>query len=126
MLKEISLRPYPAQLFYAKTKTDYEKGHQKLFGIPAKTTPRQQGQFSARSGPEQSWVCLIWAEDFPSLAHEVSHVVLTVFEDIGVDPIESSNEPFCYLLEQILRDILKWITLETISAASEKKKAGPS
>ena len=38
------------------------------------------------------------------MAHEMSHVALNVFEDIGSNPVECNGEPFCYLLEQLLED----------------------
>jgi hypothetical protein len=32
----------------------------------------------------------------------LSHVMLNVFELVGIDPREAGGEPFCYMLSQLM------------------------
>lgn len=101
---ELSLRPYTGRLFLAKSRRDYEASHVKLFKTPDVLTCSQNGRFSAGEGHDGLWTYLVWASASHVLAHEVSHVVLHVFERCGIDPREANGEPFCYLLSQLLLD----------------------
>ena len=104
MALTVSLRPYPGRLFVANTAKDYETLHQKLF----KTTDRVRcdlgGRFSVGEGNDGLWTYLVWAESVTFLVHELSHVVLHVFERCGIDPRDAGGEPFCYLLAQLMKD----------------------
>lgn len=50
------------------------------------------------------WTYLVWASNPHTLAHELAHTVLHVFERCGIDPREAGGEPFCYLLSQLILD----------------------
>jgi hypothetical protein len=91
-------------LFITKTKKDYEKSHRKLFKTADVLSCKQDGRFSGGEGKDGLWTYLIWAEKQHTLAHELSHVVLHVFERAGINPIESGGEPFCYMLSQLILD----------------------
>lgn len=103
-MKELSLRPYNGRLFLASSRKDYEKGHQKLFRTADVLNCAQCGRFTGGEGKDGLWTYLIWAKGPPQLAHELSHVVLHVFERVGIDPRESLGEPFCYMLTQLIID----------------------
>lgn len=45
---------------------------------------------------------IVWAVDNARLAHELSHVILDVFDVAGIDPRHANGEPFCYLLSQLM------------------------
>lgn len=101
-MKELSLRPYHGKLFIAKSKEDYEKGHRKLFKTADVLNCAQQGRFSGGEGHDGMWTYLVYADQPHTLAHELSHVVLHVFERCGIDPRDGSEEPFCYMLSQLM------------------------
>lgn len=101
-MKELSLRPYSGKLFVTKTRKQYEKAHKELLKIPDVLTCAQKGRFSGGEGKDGGWTYLIYAETPDTMAHELSHVVLHVFERCGIDPISSGGEPFCYMLSQLM------------------------
>lgn len=103
-MKELSLRPYTGKLFVVKTVKEYETAHKKLFKTPDILTCAQDGRFSGGEGKDGMWTYLIWYKSPHNLAHELSHVVLHVFERCGINPIEAGGEPFCYMLSQLMLD----------------------
>lgn len=103
-MKRLSLRPYSGNLYVAKSKKDYEKLHKKIFKTPDVLNCSQQGRFAGGEGHDGMWTYLIYAKDKPTLAHELSHAVLHVFERVGIDPRDSGGEPFCYMLSQLMLD----------------------
>jgi len=106
-MKKLSLRPYPGNLYFCKTKSDYEKGHKKLFESNDFISKNQCGRFFGSEDDNGNWTYIIWGKDFPNISHEICHVILHLFQRIEVDPRESNGEPFCYLLSQLLYDIRK-------------------
>lgn len=103
-MKELSLRPYHGRLFVVKTTKQYEKAHKKLFNTPDVLTCAKAGRFVGGEGKDGMWTYLVWGNKSHDLAHELSHVVLHVFERCGIDPRDSGGEPFCYMLSQLLLD----------------------
>jgi hypothetical protein len=103
-VKELSLRPYNGRLFFCRTRRDYEASSVKVFKTPDVLDCSQEGRFTGGEGKDGKWTYLIYAQRPHTLAHELSHVVLHVFERCGIDPRESSGEPFCYLLSQLILD----------------------
>lgn len=103
-MKELSLRPYNGRLFVAKSRRDYERAHAKLFKTPDVLTCAQEGRFSGGEGRDGAWTYLVWGKNLHSLVHELSHVVLHVFERCCIDPRSGGGEPFCYMLSQLVLD----------------------
>ena len=103
-MKELSLRPYNGKLFYCNTRKDYERTHQAIFKTPDILTCGQGGRFSAGEGKDGYWTYLVFADQPHYFAHEMSHVVLHVFERCGIDPRSGNGEPFCYMLSQLMLD----------------------
>ena len=103
-VKELSLRPYAGRLFVAKTAKAYSLAHEELFKTPDVLTCAQKGRFSGGQGRDDLWTYLIWGKQPNDMAHEISHVVLHVFERCGIDPREANGEPFCYMLSQLILD----------------------
>lgn len=101
-MKELSLRPYNGRLFVARSRKEYERQHAGLFKTPDVLSCAQVGRFTGGEGKDGIWTYLVWAAATPQMAHELSHVVLHVFERCGIDPREAGGEPFCYLLSQLL------------------------
>ena len=106
-MKELSLRPYNGRLFISHTTKDYELSHKKIFRTPDVLTCAQEGRFSCGEGKDGMWTYLIWGKRPHTVAHEISHVVLHVFERCGIDPREANGEPFCYMLSQLLLESQK-------------------
>ena len=102
IVRELSLRPYHGRLFVVKTAKAYEKAHKKLFKTPDVLTCAQEGRFSGGEGNDGMWTYLIWGKEPHTLAHEMAHAVLHLFERCGIDPREAGGEPFCYMLSQLL------------------------
>ena len=101
---ELSLRPYNGRLFYARSVADYERAHKRLFKTPDVLSCAQEGRFSGGEGKDGLWTYLVYASKPHTLAHEMSHVVLHVFERCGIEPRECGGEPFCYMLSQLILD----------------------
>lgn len=101
-VKELSLRPYTGRLFYVKTKRAYEVAHRKLFKQSDNLSCAQDGRFYGGCGKDDIWTYLVYAEKPHVLAHELSHVLFHVFERCGINPTEAGNEPFCYMLSQLM------------------------
>lgn len=101
-MKELSLRPYNGRLFFVKTRKQYESAHGKLFKRQDVLSCAQQGRFTGGEGRDGMWTYLVFADKPHTLAHEMAHAVLHLFERIGVDPRDSNGEPFCYLLSQLI------------------------
>ena len=101
-MKELLLRPYNGRLFFVRTVKGYEKAHKRLFKTTDVLSCAQEGRFSGREGRDGLWTYLVYAAKPHTVAHEMAHVVLHVFERCGIDPRESGGEPFCYMLSQLI------------------------
>ena len=106
---EISLRPYNGNLFVARTRAAYEEAHVKLFKTPDVLKCNQGGRISGGEGKDGMWTYLVWADSPHTMSHEMSHVVLHLFERCGIDPIAAGGEPFCYMQSQLLLEALEGI-----------------
>lgn len=103
-MKEISLRPYHGRLFIAKSRGDYERSSKRLFKTPDVLSCAQGGRFTGGEGKDGFWTYLVWADSPHYLAHEMAHIVFHVFERSDIDPRCGNEEPFCYLLSQLILD----------------------
>lgn len=101
-MKELSLRPYHGRLFVTKSRKRYEREHTRLFKTPDVLSCAQAGRFTGGEGKDGFWTYLIYAAEPHTMAHEISHCVLHVFERCGIDPRDAGGEPFCYMLSQLL------------------------
>lgn len=99
-MKELTLRPYPGTIRVCRSKKEYRKEHRRLFGEDIDLT----NKFGRMDGHGGKAVYLVWGCGTAMLAHELSHVILHVFELAGIDPREANGEPFCYMLSQLLQD----------------------
>jgi hypothetical protein len=104
-MKELKLRPYPGRLFVTTTKEDYESAHKKLFKTPDVLTCKTAGRYVGGEGHDGLWTYLVFAPSPPILAHELSHVLFTVFEFCEIDVRDSGGEAFCYMLGQLMSEV---------------------
>lgn len=86
----------------ASSVKDYERNHKKVFSASDELTSGMGGRYAAGCGNDGMWTYLVWGSSAPYLAHELSHVILHVFERSGIDPREARGEPFCYMLSQLM------------------------
>lgn len=101
---EVSLRPYNGRLFVAHTADEYKAAHKRVFAADDELACATEGRFAGGEGKDGMWTYLVWAEKPHTLAHELAHVALHVFERCGIDPRSGNGEPFCYLLSQLMLD----------------------
>lgn len=106
-MKKLSLRPYVGQLYITRSVEEYQRKHRHMFGYED-DLGHAAGKFRGRADDNGHWTYLIWAKkmEVPYLAHELSHVILDVFTQCGIDPREANGEPFCYMLGQLLHEAL--------------------
>ena len=100
----ISIKPYPGIAYYTSDKKDFRKTQKKLFGISEEVGKHLGGRFYGEQ-VNGYWTYLIYATSNATIAHEVSHMILHMFDRIGINPHEGNGEPFRYLLEQVIKDI---------------------
>lgn len=99
-LRELPLRPYPGMVFVTKDRAAFERAARELFGREERRT-NQVGRYLAGETWYHPHTALIWWSKPEVLAHELSHVVLDIFETVGIDPVAAQGEPFCYMLSQL-------------------------
>ncbi len=116
-MHELSLRPYHGRLYLAANKTEFEAQYAALLGKSCVLGRHERGRFAGCEADDGAWTYLVWASSPHSLAHELAHVVLHVFDLCGIDPRSGDGGPFCYLLSQLLLDAAG-------VADAEKREAG--
>lgn len=107
--RKLSLRPYNGALYVCSDEAAYQRLHKKIFGsrdVPLLSSGRE-GRFAGGEGADGMWAYLIWHTSAATLAHELSHCVLHVFERCGIDPIAAGGEPFCYMLSQLMIEAME-------------------
>lgn len=99
-MKTISLSPYPGSVTICDTKKQYRKQHKKLFGYGVDFDIKR----GRCDGDAKTGNYLVYAEDNYLMVHEMCHVVMTLFDRIGVNPADSQGEAFCYMIEHLTRE----------------------
>lgn len=100
-----SLRPYPGTVVICRKRKDFYREHAKRFGEDHEALGHRRGRFVGRYSDKDRWpTYIVWADSAATMAHELSHVVLHVFDIAGIDPVSGNGEPFCYLLSQLMMD----------------------
>lgn len=109
-VKKLSLRPYVGILYIARTRRAYERAHVQLFGKADKLDDDTGGMFATHEAVEGGLVYLAYADTPRHWVHELSHVVIHLFEYLQ-NPITSDNsEPFCYLLHTLWQEAIDYTT----------------
>lgn len=106
MSKELSLRPYPGKIILCKSLKEmrriYEKHTKEKY--PYKDEKAGGRFIKIAYGLEKDSIWLVYGKEPHVLAHELTHVLLLLFERIGADPGCGNGEPFCYMLSQLMLD----------------------
>lgn len=103
-MKELSLRPYNGHLYYCTSREEYERANRDLLVSPDVLPSNANGRFCAEEGKDGEWTYIVWAVEPYAIAHEFAHVVLHVFERVGIEVVSGQDEPFCYMLGQLILD----------------------
>ena len=100
-LKELPLRPYPGFILVTRNRKAFVRAAKELFD-EAEDLTGKCGRF--RMGP--SWyhpfTAVVWYSSPETLAHELAHVIFAIFDHVGIDPRDGREEPFCYMLSQLI------------------------
>jgi len=99
-LRELPLRPYPGMVFVTKDWKAFARACRELFNRDERHT-NQAGRFVCGPSWYHPFTAIVWWTKPETLAHELSHVVLDIFETVGIDPVSGQGEPFCYMLSQL-------------------------
>jgi len=102
----ISLQPYPGELFVTKNRAAFSSVHKQLFGNDCELGPMQNGCASTGTDRWDRYTHLVYAHDAPVLAHELAHVIFALFSSLRINPCDSNEEPFCYMLSHCLEKAL--------------------
>jgi hypothetical protein len=105
--KECSLRPYPGTVKVFRDlkmlRAYYESKTGEKYPYKDEVTG---GRFIklefGKKAMDTQW--LVYAKRPHSLAHELTHILLRLWEEIGSDPAAGNGEPFCYMLSQLMLD----------------------
>jgi hypothetical protein len=105
-MKELSLRPYHGKILLCESVAEMKKVYRQKTGRPYPFTDDDPtgGRYIKLDGSDGSVRWLVWGNDFPCVAHELTHVLLHTFGVIGHNPTEGDGEPFCYMLSQLLHE----------------------
>jgi hypothetical protein len=103
-MKTLSLRPYFGTVKVCVTHSEYQREYKKLFGEnDSALTEGKNGRMSGKYDEKTRCpIYVVWAKNRSYLAHELSHVILHVFELADIDPRAANGEPFCYMLSQLM------------------------
>lgn len=103
--RQLSLRPYPGEVWVFKSLKEMRRCYEHLVNS---NYPYQDevagGRYVVieRGNGARDRVFLVYAKKPHVLAHELSHILLILFTDIGADPAGCKGEPFCYMLSQLM------------------------
>ena len=101
---KLNASPYPVQLEVVFNQDTFIKKYKKLKGHE----PDLEGCKGYTTYSGNKVLMGIFSEPLPTLIHEVNHFCLWVFDYIGM-PINSSNsEAYCYYMDSILEQVLKY------------------
>ena len=100
-LKILPLRPYPGYVIVTRNRKAYERAAKELFGVEDKII-NQYGRFQGGSTWWHPYTYVLWYSSPETLAHELAHVIFAIFDTVGIDPRAGGEEPFCYMLSQLI------------------------
>lgn len=104
---EVSLAPYPGRVFFCENQDETAKRFHAVTGNTYEKSSKHAGLTTADNDKANVVVYFVWADDLPTLAHEINHVCLFVFDHIDADPRGCNGEPFCYLSQHLMREAMK-------------------
>lgn len=118
-MNKILLRPYHGQVWYCHTWDELHKAFKRLTGkdYEYEDDPNGGRYIGLSNDTIDGNVWVVYGKQPEILAHEMSHVLLHVFNEIGHDPRHGDGEPFCYMLTHLMTEASK-----PVMKAKAKKK----
>lgn len=105
-MKTLTLRPYPGTLLVCETRKEFKREYRKLFGDNNHgLTPSNKGRMAGRYCKKRV-TYLVWASSPAVMAHEVAHVLFSVFDTAGIPTNGVNDEAFCYMLSTLVEEAL--------------------
>lgn len=105
----ISLRPYPGRIKLFRDLTHMRAYYEAHTGekYPYQDEPTGGRYIRLEAKVEKDTVWLVYARKPHVLAHELTHILLQLWNRIGAHPADGNGEPFCYMLSQLMIEA-KW------------------
>jgi hypothetical protein len=104
--KECSLRPYPGTVKVfrdlAMMRAYYEHKSGKKYEYEDEPRGGRYVRLEGKFAKDHVW--LVYARTPHVLAHELTHILLQIWNMIGSHPADGNGEPFCYMLSQLMLD----------------------
>ena len=101
---KLSLRPYSGTLFVMRDRNVYAKKYRSLFGGESRIDEDVEGRCVCGTSKNGRWCCIVFAGTPWDMAHELAHAVNAIFERVGIQTKVENDEPFCYMLSQLMKD----------------------
>lgn len=103
-LLRIDLDPYVGVLFVAMNRTEFNKQTRSLAGLEIDLDTVDGYTLE----DETNHVYLMYYNNKHGMFHELCHVVLSLFNHVGIDPREANGEPMAYMVGYLTRTIEKY------------------
>lgn len=105
--KLIRLSPYPGIVLVTQDWDDFATLAKKLLDRDEEQYGKA-GRFVSGPSKLHPYTSIVWWTNPATLAHEMAHIVFATFDLVGIQDASCGNEePFCYLLSQLITDTLE-------------------
>lgn len=99
--------PYPGIVLVTQDWGDFAKLAKKLLDRDEEQHGKA-GRFVSGPSKLHPFTYLVFWTGYAQLAHEMAHIVFAIFDLVGIQDASCGNEePFCYLLSQLITDTLE-------------------
>lgn len=105
----INCQPYPVKLTLVYDRELFEKKASKLIGYTVQT----DGCDGMCADKEGKYLVGIFDNKVGTVAHELNHVCISVFEYIGLPISDSNSEAYCYFFEHLIKQAIGDIKVST-------------
>lgn len=105
--KRLRLSPYPGILLVTQDWDDFAMLAKKLLDRDEEAYGKV-GRYVGGPSKMHPYTYIVFWTTPATLAHEMAHIVFAVFDLVGIQDASCGNEePFCYLLSQLITDTLE-------------------
>ncbi len=105
--KRLHLSPYPGIVLVTQNWDDFAMLAKKLLDRD-EDNHNVAGRYVGGSSKLNSITYIAFWTTTATLAHEMAHIVFAIFDLVGIQDASCGNEePFCYLLSQLITDTLE-------------------
>lgn len=105
--KRLRLSPYPGIVLVTQDWDDFAMLAKKLLDRDEERYDKA-GRFLSGPSKLHPYTHIVFWTGYAQLAHEMGHIVFATFDLVGIQDASCGNEePFCYLLSQLITDTLE-------------------